>query len=970
LGSCVFSYAASLCDPAKPNKYVIITSAVMRDASTDYNLRTLRDHRISHGLTTAILTTEDIYANYTGISKPEKLRAFISDAVKVWKTEFVLLAGDGTNATTGIIPVQHAYTTNTQTTKIPCDMFYSCLSGTWDADNDGRYGEADGDKPNWNSTVSIGRASAETVDEMANFVYKTITYDNSPVNASYHTKGLMYTTTDVGKFSDWRFSTPRVLTGMPTSNWGAGFQGDQIENTYDFLMNVPVADVNVRWNSYSYGSFWVGSHGSPAGMGYYDKAYADKMTNGPVFPFMATLACLSGKFDEDCYAEHLTTSTRTGGAVAVVFNSQLGYPFSNAIMQKMIDASFTRNLTTFGKMLTHAKNAYIAEYPAGNDRLWTAYAQTLFGDPALKWKSVYATSIQAHFAFDENSGITTKDLSLNTSIGTMKNNAVRTLGKYGKGIEFDGINSYVECSFTHWSPMGRQPELTVTAWIKPAQLIDNAGIVTKGKLKVPFSLQLASDGKIKFTANQGTPANGSGTGSWSTAFKAEVNKWVHVAATYSMADSTLRFYINGKIESAVYKTPLFFGWTREPLFIGCDMFSGENFFKGTIDDVRVYGRALKLNEVLSVMNNDRELCCTFDNAAGTSFSDQSYSPVTVNVNSGFTNVDGLKSKAVVLNGTNQSFSIADNARFDIRRRISFCAWVNISKYDAPIVSKGSVAIPYQFTINSSGNLCLIVNKANPLLYTEGGTFSSNGVVSKGVWHHVALTYDGDMVRFYIDGKMDSRQIDASFVMGRNDEPLLLGTDNSRYFGGSIDELCIYNRAVSADEIMEMSSLSGTFVIVASAGAGGTISPSGSMIKDSGSSQSFAIAANAGYKIKSVLVDNVDKGPLTSFTLTNIKTNSSVSAVFALITEIPKQVQTITTYSFAIKNRGIVTDKLMNGDNIIVMDLKGRVVYKNIIDGTNIVWNYQPGHCLAEGMFIVNIKGSNLSRNHKLTLLKQ
>ena len=71
----------------------------------------------------------------------------------------------------------------------------------------------------------------------------------------------------------------------------------------------------------------------------------------------------------------------------------------------------------------------------------------------------------------------------------------------------------------------------------------------------------------------------------------------------------------------------------------------------------------------------------------------------------------------------------------------------------------------------------------------------------------------------------------------------------------------------------------TYTITASAGAGGTISPSGSVVVSSGASQTFTITANSGYVISGVSVDGVAQGAIGSYTFTNVTSNHTISATF-------------------------------------------------------------------------------------------
>ena len=72
----------------------------------------------------------------------------------------------------------------------------------------------------------------------------------------------------------------------------------------------------------------------------------------------------------------------------------------------------------------------------------------------------------------------------------------------------------------------------------------------------------------------------------------------------------------------------------------------------------------------------------------------------------------------------------------------------------------------------------------------------------------------------------------------------------------------------------------TCTINASAGANGTISPSGTVVVVSGSSPTFTMAANTGYRVSNVVVDGVNKGAITTYTFSNITLDDhAISATF-------------------------------------------------------------------------------------------
>lgn len=73
-----------------------------------------------------------------------------------------------------------------------------------------------------------------------------------------------------------------------------------------------------------------------------------------------------------------------------------------------------------------------------------------------------------------------------------------------------------------------------------------------------------------------------------------------------------------------------------------------------------------------------------------------------------------------------------------------------------------------------------------------------------------------------------------------------------------------------------------YTITASAGAGGSISPSGSTSVASGNSKTYTITANKGYKIGDVLVDGVSVGVVSAYTFENVRETHAIAASFRII----------------------------------------------------------------------------------------
>lgn len=71
-----------------------------------------------------------------------------------------------------------------------------------------------------------------------------------------------------------------------------------------------------------------------------------------------------------------------------------------------------------------------------------------------------------------------------------------------------------------------------------------------------------------------------------------------------------------------------------------------------------------------------------------------------------------------------------------------------------------------------------------------------------------------------------------------------------------------------------------WTITASAGANGTISPSGAVAVNHGANQSFTITPNSGFTVSTVTVDGASVGATTSYTFTNVTANHTIAASFA------------------------------------------------------------------------------------------
>ena len=102
-------------------------------------------------------------------------------------------------------------------------------------------------------------------------------------------------------------------------------------------------------------------------------------------------------------------------------------------------------------------------------------------------------------------------------------------------------------------------------------------------------------------------------------------------------------------------------------------------------------------------------------------------------------------------------------------------------------------------------------------------------------------------------------------------------------GSSVGKVSSYTfDNVTSDHTIEATFKKKTYTIEATAGSGGTISPSGNVVVEHGASKSFAITADLGYEIDDVLVDGSSVGKVSSYTFDNVTSNHTISALFGRI----------------------------------------------------------------------------------------
>ncbi|MDD1718699.1 MAG: SBBP repeat-containing protein, partial [Methanoregulaceae archaeon] len=129
-----------------------------------------------------------------------------------------------------------------------------------------------------------------------------------------------------------------------------------------------------------------------------------------------------------------------------------------------------------------------------------------------------------------------------------------------------------------------------------------------------------------------------------------------------------------------------------------------------------------------------------------------------------------------------------------------------------------------------------------------------------------------------------------------------------------------------------------FTIVATAGAHGAISPSGSVVVAKGASQTFNITPDSGFQITNVLVDGEFVGSGSSYTFTNVQANHTISATFS----------TAPPTEFVITATAGPNGAISPSGSVVVA--KGASQTFNITPASG----YQVANVLVDGVFIGNV----------------
>jgi hypothetical protein len=285
-----------------------------------------------------------------------------------------------------------------------------------------------------------------------------------------------------------------------------------------------------------------------------------------------------------------------------------------------------------------------------------------------------------------------------------------------------------------------------------------------------------------------------------------LSRWVHVAVTYDAAATTMRLYRDGILISTNAAVP---AYTSENNFIASHTGSG-SYWQGKMDELRIWDVALTTEQLKAAMfkgpdNNASGLVAYYkcNDGSGTVLADATGGSdgTLQNAPAWVASEIQFAGNALSFDGTDDVVNIADNTTLDITTAITLEAWVYASKNTGVqnVVCKSSNAPNTGYIFPRTDN-----GWTNVVLYLHiGGSWRTlsapYGLLN--AWHHLAATYDGAMMRLYIDGVLAASQAQTGTI-AVNSNVVALGnqTGIAEYFGGRADEIRIWNTARTQVEI--------------------------------------------------------------------------------------------------------------------------------------------------------------------------
>ena len=292
------------------------------------------------------------------------------------------------------------------------------------------------------------------------------------------------------------------------------------------------------------------------------------------------------------------------------------------------------------------------------------------------------------------------------------------------------------------------------------------------------------------------------------------NQWIHIVATF-VNNGICSAYLNGSLIDTV-TAPSFTATSYQPLNLGYYPRSA-TYFKGSLDQVRIFNKALSAGEVTTLYN---ETACDALACSGTTNTlhilgdgscvatyplDGSPADLSGNYNGVQTNVtypQGYFDLAGSFNGSSSGINLPSSLNtsvIDATGAFSISMWINANDISTN---------QYLFCPNNSNNVDLGINTndrgVGKIVWTIYNTsysyLISTTTITTNTWYNIAVTYNNGLSELFINGV--SQGTITKTLLESSIEPTLgyRNTGGSVRYNGSIDQVRIFNKALNSTEV--------------------------------------------------------------------------------------------------------------------------------------------------------------------------
>ena len=231
-------------------------------------------------------------------------------------------------------------------------------------------------------------------------------------------------------------------------------------------------------------------------------------------------------------------------------------------------------------------------------KVWQESA--LHGTVTIAGLTVPTNALNLHYGFADD-GTPVPDLSGNGNTGTVVGATWTGSGKLGGGYDFDGTNDYIEAADS--TSLDIRGAFTISAWVRRAATSDPWGvycILAKHDDLTDRAYNLYVNGSY-VTCQMSSSGSGTQLYAFRTASTVALTNWRHVVVQWGgVPNAGGRIYIDGVEQALTINHNSFSGTniynSSQPLRVGSKS-NGGWYFPGTIDDVRLYDRALSEGEI-------------------------------------------------------------------------------------------------------------------------------------------------------------------------------------------------------------------------------------------------------------------------------------------------------------------------------------------------------------------------------------